>query len=112
MQENFKEYSSQGIALVLFGLAMQGYKSNVLNKCVSREIETCGLQFSPHDLAVVMAAFAMINYKRAQTISVVLAQCESLLPEFESQPQLLCSIMWGGCSAARRHRQVRTPNTG
>jgi hypothetical protein len=94
MQAHFREYSSQGIALVLFGLAMQGYKSEVLNSFVSHEIETCGLQFSPHDLTVVMASFAMIEYKRPQTISVVLNQCEMLLHEFETQPQLLTSIMW------------------
>jgi hypothetical protein len=94
MKDNFGEYSSQGIALVLFGLAMQGYRSQSLLKAVSREIEACGLQFSPHDLATVMCAFAMMEHRASKTIQVVQQQCVDCLGDFEAQPQLLCSIMW------------------
>jgi hypothetical protein len=94
IQANFNKYSSQGVSLVLFGLAMQGHRSPILLDLVSREIESCGLQFSPHDLAAAMAAFAMMKYNNKRTIACVLQQCIDNLKQFESEPQLLCSIMW------------------
>ena len=95
MKTNFAEYSSQGIALVLFGLAMQGYTSEDLLDSVAHEIEICGLQFSPHDLAVVIAAFAMMKGRNSKAVvSLVLQQVLDNVAKFEQSPGLLCSIMW------------------
>ena len=111
MQANFATFSSQGISLVLYGLAMQNRHSPVLLDFVSREIEACTLQFSPQDLVTVIVAFAMMRYERASTIAVVLQQVRTGLDTFEGQPALLCSILWavarlkpsgGRCDAPRR----------
>jgi hypothetical protein len=94
IQRHIQEYSSQGIALVIFGLAMQGHCSPVLLEFVSREIEACGMQFSPMGLVLVITAFAMRGFNRQRTIKIIMEQVLAHIPKFERQPQLLCSIIW------------------
>lgn len=84
----------QGISLVLYGLSMQRYRTPRLLDKVAAEIEHCGLQFSPHDLTAVMAAFAMSGFKDVATIERVMAQALNENARFAEAPQLLCSMLW------------------
>jgi hypothetical protein len=120
IQCNFQQYSSQGIALVLFGLAMQRRCSPVLLEFVSQEIEACGMQFSPMGLVLVITTFAVTGFKRQRAVKIIMQQVLTHLPKFEKQPQLLCSILWavarlqpleGRCAfpfVVRRHHTMHT----